>query len=418
MREKEGIKRVVITGLGAITPIGLTVDEFWANLTGGVSGVAPITLFDATDLPTRIAAEAKGFDPRDYMDFKVAKRSHRSAQFALTAAHMALADAGLTVDRANADQVGVVMNTGGGGIGEMEAAAHILAQKGPGRVSPFVVPKVMANAVACLISIHIGARGPVMTSTAACASGNYAFVEGLHLLQRGEAEAVIAGGTEAAITPVAMASLGNAGALSRRNDEPQRASRPFDQDRDGFVMGEGAVVMILETERHALARGAHIYAEVAGGSLTADAYHVTAPDPDGDGAIRAMRLALEWAQMQPQDMDAVFAHGTSTPLNDMVETKAIKAVFGEHAYRVPISATKSMVGHALGAAGALSALAAVLTIRDGLVPPTINLETPDPECDLDYVPGVACHQPVQAAMVNAFGFGGQNAVLIVKEYVA
>lgn len=418
MRDKEGIKRVVITGLGAITSIGLTVDEFWDNLTGGVSGVGPITQFDATGFPVRIAAEVKDFDPRQYMDFKEARRSHRSIQFALAAAHRALADAGLTVARANADQVGVVMNTGGGGIGDMEAAAHILAQKGPGRVSPFVVPKVMANAVACLISIHVGARGPVMTSTAACASGNYAFVEAMHLLRRGEAEAVIAGGTEAAITPVAMASLGNAGALSRRNDEPQRASRPFDQDRDGFVMGEGVVVMILETERHALARGARIYAEVAGGSLTADAYHVTAPDPDGDGAIRAMRLALEWAQMQPQDMDAVFAHGTSTPLNDMVETKAIKAVFGEHAYRVPISATKSMVGHTLGAAGAISALAAVLAIHNGLVPPTINLETPDPECDLDYVPGVARHQPVRAAMVNAFGFGGQNAVLIVKEYIA
>ncbi|MFQ6015538.1 MAG: beta-ketoacyl-ACP synthase II [Anaerolineae bacterium] len=409
--------RVVITGLGAVTPIGLTVDESWRNLVAGVSGVGPITQFDTTGFPVRIAAEVKDFDPRKYMDFKEARRSHRSTHFTLAAARMALTDAGLTIDRANADEVGVVMNTGGGGIGEMEVATHILAQKGPGRVSPFVVPNVMANAVACLISIHIGARGPVMTSTAACASGNYAFVEAMHLLRRGEVEAVIAGGTEAVITPVAMASLGNAGALSRRNDEPTRASRPFDQERDGFVMGEGAVVMILETEEHARRRGAHIYAEVAGGSLTADAYHVTAPDPDGEGAMRAMRRALEWAQMQPEEVDVIFAHGTSTPLNDVTETKAIKAVFGNHAYHLAVSATKSMVGHLLGAAGAISALAAVLSIRDGIVPPTINLEHPDPECDLDYVPQVARRQRVRAAMVNAFGFGGQNAVLVVREYV-
>jgi len=408
--------RVVITGLGAITPIGLSVEEFWANLTAGVSGVGPITQFDATGFPVRIAAEVKGFDPRDYMDFKEARRSHRSTHFALAAARMALADAGLTVDRANAENVGVVINTGGGGIGELEGATRILDQRGPERVSPFVVPNVMANAVSCPVSIHTGAQGPVITSTSACASGTQAFLEAMHILRRGEAEAIIAGATDALITPVVIASLANAGALSRRNEEPERASRPFDRDRDGFVMGEGAIAMILETEAHARRRGARIYAEVAGGALTADAYHITAPEPSGDGAIKAMRRALEYAQMRPEESNVVFAHGTSTPLNDVVETKAIKAAFGEHAYRIPVSATKSMVGHLLGAAGAISALAAVLAIRNGVIPPTINLENPDPECDLDYVTQVARKQSVRAAMVNAFGFGGQNAVLIFRKY--
>ncbi|MBI5956201.1 MAG: beta-ketoacyl-ACP synthase II, partial [Chloroflexi bacterium] len=383
----------------------------------GVSGVGPITRFDPTGFPVRIAAEVKGFDPRDYMDFKEARRSHRSAHFALAAARMALEDAGLTVDRANAEEIGLVINTGGGGIGELEAATHILAQKGPRGVGPLVVPNVMANAVACLVSINLGAKGPVVTSTSACASGTQALLEAMHLLRRGEAEAIIAGGTESAITPVAMASLANAGALSRRNDEPGRASRPFDRDRDGFVMGEGAVAMLLETEAHARRRGARVYAEVAGGALTADAYHITAPDPAGDGATRAMRRALEYAQMRPEETSVIFAHGTSTPLNDVVETQAIKDVFGPHAGHLAISATKSMVGHLLGAAGAISALAAVLAIRDGLVPPTVNLEHPDPACDLDYVPKVARRCPVRAAMVNAFGFGGQNAVLIVREYI-
>lgn len=409
---------VVITGLGAITPIGNDVDTFWHNLTAGISGVGPITQFDAMGFPVRTAAEVKDFDPRDYMDFKEARRSHRSTHFALAAARMALADAGLTVDQAEAEKVGVVINTGGGGIGALEAATRTLLAKGPRGVGPLVVPNIMANAVSCPVSIHTGARGPVITSTSACASGTQAFLEARHILRRGEAEVIIAGATDALITPVVMASLANAGALSRRNDEPQRASRPFDRDRDGFVMGEGAIAMILETEAHARRRGARIYVEVAGGALTADAYHITAPEPSGDGAIKAMRRALEYAQMRPEEINVIFAHGTSTPLNDVVETKAIKAVFGEHAYRIPVSATKSMVGHLLGAAGAISALAVVLAMRDGIVPPTINLENPDPECDLDYVPQVAQKQPVQAAMVNAFGFGGQNAVLIIKEYIA
>jgi len=410
------MERIVVTGLGAITPIGNTVDTFWANLVAGVSGVGPITLFDATGFPVRIAAEVKGFDPRDYMDYKEARRTHRSAHFALAAARQALADAALTLDATTADDVAVVINTGGGGVAEVEVATRTLDQKGPGRVSPFFVPNLMANAPACLVSIHLGVRGPVITATSACASGNQAFLEAMHLLRRGEAEVVIAGATEAIITPVAIAGFASAGALSRRNEEPQRASRPFDRERDGFVVGEGAVVMILETETHARRRGARIYAEVAGGALTSDAYHITAPDPQGDGAARAMRRALERAGMTPEEIQVVFAHGTSTTLNDVVETKAIKAVFGRQASHLAVSATKSMVGHLIGAAGAISALAAVLTLRDGVVPPTINLDNPDPECDLDYVPHRARRQPVQAAMVNAFGFGGQNVVVIFREY--
>lgn len=402
--------------MGAITPIGLTVEEFWANLTAGVSGVDYITLFDASNLPVRIAAEVKGFDPTKYMDFKTARRFSRPAQFAVAASKMAIEDAALTISDENAYRVGVVMNTGGGGIGELEKGVHILMEKGSRYLTPFLVPNIMPNVVSCLVSILTGAKGPIVTSTAACASGNYAFLEALRILRLREADALIAGGSEAGIIPLAFAALGRMGAISTRNEEPAKASRPFDADRNGFVFGEGAVAMVVETEEHALERGARIYAEVAGGAITGDAYHITAPDPEGDGAARAMRYALENAGMEPEEIDVIFAHGTGTQLNDVSETKAIKRVFGEHAYRLAITATKSMVGHLLGAAGAISALAAVLSIRDGIIPPTINLDTPDPECDLDYVPNVARKQPVRAAMVNAFGFGGQNVAIIVKRY--
>ena len=408
--------RAVITGLGVITPIGLTVEEFWDNLINGVSGVGPITRFDATGYPVRIAAEVKGFDPNDYMDRKLARRTSRPVQFAIAAAKMALQDAGLQVNEENGPSVGVILDTGGGGMADIEEATKVLLERGPRRISPFFIPNMMPNAPACQISIIAGAKGPVIASTTACASGNHAFVEAMHILRRGEAEAIIAGGTESAITPLAFAAFGRMGALSKRNDEPERACRPFDRDRDGFVFGEGAAVMILETLEHALGRGAHIYAEVAGGSITGDAYHITAPDPEGDGAARAMKRALEDAQMKPGEIDVIFAHGTGTLLNDVSETKAIKKALGEHAYQVAISATKSMVGHLLGAAGAISAVAAVLAIRDGIIPPTINLETPDPECDLDYVPQVARKRKVRAAMINGFGFGGQNVSLIIKEY--
>ena len=410
------MERVVVTGLGAITPIGLSVEDFWRNLTAGVSGVGLITRFDTSDLPTRIGAEVRDFNPQDHMDRKLARRSHRSAQFALAATYQALRDAGLDINDHNAASVGVVINTGGGGVGILEEGTYLLQSGGPRKISPLFVPMMMPNAVACQVSIAIGARGPVLTSTLACASGNYALIEAMHMLQRGEAEVMIAGGTEAGMTRLLLTAFCNMGALSRRNDEPTRASRPFDRDRDGFVYGEGAAVMVLETESHARARGAHIYAEVAGGCLTSDAYHITAPDPDGDGARRAMARALCAAHVRPEEVDVIFAHGTSTQLNDVTETEAIKAVFGQHAYRLAISATKSMVGHLIGAAGAISALAAVLSIRDGIVPPTINLEHPDPRCDLDYVPLKARNMPVRTAMVNAFGFGGQNVVLLLRRY--
>jgi 3-oxoacyl-[acyl-carrier-protein] synthase II len=412
------MQRVVITGLGAITPIGLTVEEFWANLTAGVSGAGPVTMFDTTGFPVRIACEVKGFDPKAYMDFKLAKRACRATQFAIAASQMALADAGLTIDGNNETAVGVVMNTGGGGIGEIPEGTEMLLAKGPRSISPFFVPTIMANAVSCLVSLASGAKGPIITSTAACASGTYAFLEALRLLRLGEATAVIAGGTESSVFPLALASLGRAGALSSQNDDPQRASRPFDRNRDGFVFGEGAAATVVETEEHARQRGAYIYAELAGGAITGDAYHITAPDPSGDGAARAMKLALENARMAPEEIDCIFAHGTSTPLNDAMETRAIKTVFGDHAYQLAISATKSMVGHAMGAAGAISGLAAALAIRDGVVPPTINYETPDPECDLDYVPNVARKQEVSAAVVNGFGFGGQNVAVIIRRYMA
>jgi 3-oxoacyl-[acyl-carrier-protein] synthase II len=359
------------------------VEEFWANLRAGVSGAGPINAFDPTGFVVRIACEVKDFDPKAYMDFKMVKRTHRATQFAIAASQMALADAGLTIDGNSETTVGVVVNTGGGGIGEMEEGAKTLLANGPRSISPFFTPSVMPNAVSCLVSLASGAKGPIITSTAACASGNYAFLEALRLLRLGEAKVVIAGGTESAMFPLILASLSRAGALSSQNNDPQRASRPFDKNRDGFVFGEGAAVMVVETEEHAKRRGAHIYAELAGGAITGDAYHITAPDPNGDGAARAMRRALENARMAPEEIDCVFAHGTATPLND---------------------------------AGAVSALAAVLAIRDGVIPPTINYETPDPECDLDYVPNVARKQEVNAAMINGFGFGGQNVAVIIRKY--
>ncbi|NIO69394.1 MAG: beta-ketoacyl-ACP synthase II [Anaerolineae bacterium] len=410
------MQRAVITGLGVITPIGLTVEEFWANLTAGVSGAGPITAFDTTGFPVRIACEVKDFDPQAYMDFKLVQRTCRATQFAIAASQMALADAGLTIDENNGTTVGVVMNTGGGGIAEIEEGTKRLLAKGPRSISPFFLPSAMPNAVSCLVSIVSGAKGPIITSTMACASGNYAFLEALRLLRLGEARVVITGGTEAATVPVFLASLGRMGPLSRQNDDPQRACRPFDKNRDGFVFGEGAAVMIMETEEHAQQRGAHIYAEVASGATTGDACHITAPDPAGDGAARAMKLALENARMAPEEIDCIFAHGTGTLLNDAVETRAIKKVFGDHAYRLAVSATKSMVGHIMGAAGAVSGLAAVLAIRDGVIPPTINYETPDPECDLDYVPNVARPQEINAALINGFGFGGQNVAVIIRKY--
>jgi 3-oxoacyl-[acyl-carrier-protein] synthase II len=354
----------------------------------------------------------RGFDPTRYLDTKSARRLERFAQFAVASARQALEHAGLTIDETNADRVGVVMNTGGGGVVKVHDETLVLEHKGPDRVSPLFVPMMMPNISACQVSIETGARGPVMTATAACAAGVQAFVDGWRLIRAGEADVVIAGATEANIIAIAFASLANMHALSRRNDDPERASRPFDADRDGFVFGEGAGAMILEREDHALARGARPIAVMAGGALTADAYHITAPDPEGRGAARAICRAIELAGLCPSDVDYVCAHATSTSVGDVAELAAIKRALGAQAGKVLVSAPKSMIGHLLGAAGAVTAIAATLSIRDGVVPPTINQERPDPACDVDVVPNVARRQPVRAALANGFGFGGQNAVAL------
>jgi len=408
------LSRVVVTGIGVVSPIGHTVEEFWHNLTHGVSGVAPVTAFDASPFTCRIAGEVKDFEPTQYMDAKAARRSSRFVQFAVAATKMALADARFAIDDHNRDSVAVVMNTGGGGMPDVVEGERVFLTKGPGRVSPLLIPALIPNMASCQVSMIWGIHGPVITSIEACASGIYALVEAKRLIDLGEAVAVIAGSSEAALIPVVFAAFCNMRALSTSNGEPQKACRPFDLNRDGFVAGEGAGVMILERYEDARQRGAPIYAEVLGGSLTADAYHVTAPEPSGYGAALAMSRALKSAGVGPEDIDYICAHGTGTPLNDVSETMSIKKVFGEHAYKVPISSPKSMVGHLMGAAGAISTIACVLAIRDGMIPPTINLETPDPQCDLDYVPNVARRTPVRTAMANGFGFGGQNSVAVFR----
>jgi 3-oxoacyl-[acyl-carrier-protein] synthase II len=408
--------RVVVTGLGCISPIGLTVDDYWNNLLGGVSGAALITSFDARDLPVKIAAEVKNFDPGDYMDRKAAKRMERFSHFSIAAAGQALADSGLTVDDSNAWDVGAIIATGGGGIRAVADEAETLATRGWERVGPMMVPLMIANMASCQVSMAYGIKGPVVTNTAACAAGVYSLFEALHFLRRGDVSAIVTGGTESAILPLAFISMARTGALSKRNDDPTTASRPFDLDRDGFLFGEGAGMMVLETLEHARERGARILAELGGASITADAYHVSAPEPSGESAKRAIRKAIQDADLSPEDIDYVAAHGTGTPLNDATETKALKMALGEHAYRIPVSSVKSMIGHLLGAAGALSALAAVKVLQTGCVPPTINQFTPDPECDLDYVPWKPRQVAVNNVLVNGFGFGGQNSVAVFKKF--
>jgi 3-oxoacyl-[acyl-carrier-protein] synthase II len=364
----------------------------------------------------RIGGQVRDFAPREYMDFKAAKRMGRFAQFAVAASRMALEDAGLAVTEANAERVGAVINTGGGGYIETTDETLVLDHRGPNRVSPFYVPMMAPNMASCQPSIVFGLRGPVTTSVAACASSIQSYTDAFHLLRRDEADAVLCGGTEAGINRLAVAALANMQALSARNDEPHRASRPFDRDRDGFVLGEGAVVMVVEREDAALRRGARIYCEIVGGAISGDAFHITMPAPQGAGAALAMRKALQYAGVQPDEVDYVCAHGTGTPLNDAAETAAIKQVFGKHARQLAISSPKSMTGHLLGAAGALSALVCARAIHEGVVPPTANLETPDPDCDLDYVPLRARRMPVNTVIANGFGFGGQNAVTVFRAY--
>ena len=408
--------RAVVTGLGCITPIGQNVDDFWTSMTSGKSGVRRITLFDASDQDCQIAAEVKDWQPTQYMDYKVARRAARFSQFAIAAAKQAVEDADLTIDDSNRDDLAIVMNTGGGGIDVIADGQTDYLQKGPSRVGPFTVPAMAPNMASAQVAINLGIRGPAITSVAACAAGIFAFVDAKRLLDLDETEVVIAGGAEANIIPISIAAMANMRALSTRNDEPEKASRPFDADRDGFVYGEGSAAMVIESLEHAQKRGATIYAELAGGAVTSDAYHITAPDPSGEMAAAAISRALKHSSLQPEEVDCVVAHGTGTPLNDAAETQAIKKALGEHAYGVAITGPKSMVGHQLGAAGAISALTGVLAIRNGVVPPTINLETPDPDCDLDYVPLKARKMPVRVAIANGFGFGGQNGVVAFKEY--
>jgi 3-oxoacyl-[acyl-carrier-protein] synthase II len=413
---RDPARRAVVTGMGAITPIGNDAPTFWANLTAGVSGVARIAAYDPESEEVQIAAEVKDFDPATWINFKQARRMSRFSQLAVAAAAQAIAEAGLQVTDANRDDIAVVINTGGGGIGDVATGERIFLEQGGKRVSPFMVPMLSPSMAACQISIQNGLRGPVITSVAACASGVQAFIEAQRLIEHGDAQVVIAGGTESAMLPVAFAALANMGALSKRNHEPTRASRPFDANRDGFVFGEGSAVMVVESAEHAERRSAPILAEIAGGALTGDAFHISAPEPSGYGASRAMQRALADAGVEPEQVGYVVAHGTGTPLNDATETKAIRSAFGDHADRLAVSSNKSMVGHTLGAAGAISGLAAVGSIRDGLIPPTINYETPDPACDLDYVPNVARKQDVEVAIINGFGFGGQNAVAVFRRY--
>jgi 3-oxoacyl-[acyl-carrier-protein] synthase II len=404
----------VVTGLGAVSPLGIGVPALWEGLRAGRSGVRRVQHFDTENLAVKIAAEVPDFDPKAFMDPKSVRRMDRFAHFGIAATREALADASLAITDENRERVAIVMNTGGGGIPTIETNVTAMAVKGPSRVGPLVIPMFAPNMASSQVSIAFGVYGPTITSAAACASGVQAYVDAVRLLRAGEADVVITGGTEAGITPVALTSLAHMQALSRRNDEPERASRPFDLERDGFVFGEGAGVLILETEEHAVRRGASVYAEALGGALTSDAFHLTAPEPSGRGARMAMTNALKNAGMEPHEIDYIAAHATSTQVGDAAETLAIKGALGEHAREVAISANKSMVGHMLGAAGAISAIASVLAIRDGVVPPTINLDTSDPVCDLDYVPNVARELTVGAAMVTGFGFGGQNASAIVR----
>jgi 3-oxoacyl-[acyl-carrier-protein] synthase II len=407
-------KRVVITGLGIISAVGLTVESFWKSNLEGRCGVGLIEGFPTEEYATRIAAEIRDFDPSPWLDRKEARRIDRYAQFAIAASDMALADAGLKEGNVDPNRVGVILGSGIGGLREIDAQYDKLHAKGPGRVSPFFVPKMMINAAPGLVAIRHGYKGPNFAAVSACAASTHAAGVAWDMIQAGRADVFITGGSEAAITPMGLAAFTNMRALSRRNDEPEKASRPFDKERDGFVMGEGAGVVVMESLEHARRRGARIYVEVMGFGMTDDCYHITAPDPEGEGAMRCMALALESGGLAPEEVDYINAHGTSTPHNDVVETRAIKRLFGEHAYRLCVSSTKSMIGHLLGGSGGAEMVATVLAMKDQVVPPTMNYETPDPECDLDYVPNEAREREVRVAISNSFGFGGHNATVALK----
>ncbi|MGF7185135.1 3-oxoacyl-[acyl-carrier-protein] synthase II [Desulfitispora alkaliphila] len=408
--------RVVITGMATISPVGIGLKDFWSNLVAGKSGIGPVTRFDAQDFPTRIAGEVKDFDPKEYIDKKEARRMDRFTQFAIAASRMAVEDAKLDLEKIDLDRAGTILGSGIGGMDTLEKQANTLYDKGPGRVSPFFVPMMICNMAAGQVSINLGFKGPNTTVVTACASGTNAIGDAFKVIQRGDADVMVTGGTEASISPLAFSGFCSMKAMSTRNDDPQKASRPFDSDRDGFVMGEGAGILILETLEHALNRGAKIYAEIVGYGYTADAHHITAPAPGGIGAAASMQKALQDGGINLEEVDYINAHGTSTDLNDKYETMAIKQVFGEHAYKLDVSSTKSMTGHLLGAAGAIELVACAMAIENGLIPPTINYENKDEDCNLNYVPNKAKEKSVNVAISNSLGFGGHNATLAVKKY--
>ncbi len=412
----ESSRRVVITGLGAVTPIGNSVSEYWSGLTEARNGVAPITLFDASRHACRFAAEVKDFDPTGILDPKETKRWDRFCQFGVVAAKEALAHSGLEINDSNRQRIGVIIGSGVGGLLTMETQAHVLEGKGPGRVSPFTVPMMIPNMATGLAAIALGTQGPSSAVATACAAGSNAIGDALRLLQQGHADAMVCGGAESAITPLGVAGFASAKALSFRNDDPATASRPFDAERDGFVIGEGAGILVLETLEHAQNRGATILGEVIGYGMTCDAHHITSPIPGGVGGARAMSLAIADAGLQPKDIDYVNAHGTSTPANDSNETSAIKTALGDRARQIPVSSTKSMTGHLLGGSGGIEAVAAVLALQHGVIPPTINHQNPDPACDLDVVPNQAREQIISTALSNSFGFGGHNVCLAFRRY--
>jgi 3-oxoacyl-[acyl-carrier-protein] synthase II len=409
-------RRVVVTGVGLVTPLGTGVRQTWDALCAGKSGIGPITRFDASDFPVRIAAEVKDFQVEDHLDKKFAKHLDLFAQYAVAAAGMALKDAGIAITADNATRIGSITGTGLGGLPTIEKYHQIALERGPKRITPFFIPMVIPNMGAGQISIAFGTKGPNLALSTACAAGTHAVGEAFQLISQGACDIAITGGSESVICSLAVGGFASMKALSTRNDEPEKASRPFDRERDGFVIAEGAGILILESMESAVLRGAKIYAEVVGYGLTSDGYHMAAPPEDGEGAVRCMAMALNDAGLAPEEIDYINAHGTSTPLNDVVETRAIKTVFGSHADKLAISSTKSMTGHMLGGAGGIEAVFTALTIHEGIIPPTINMENPDPECDLDYVPNTARKADVRAALSNSFGFGGTNAVLVMKRF--
>ncbi|MEX1186608.1 MAG: beta-ketoacyl-ACP synthase II [Gemmatimonadaceae bacterium] len=411
-------RRVVVTGLGALTPVGNDVPSMWQALVDGASGTAPITKFDASSFPVRFAAELKGFDPAQYMDRKEIKRADPYTQYAVSASKQAMQDAGLEggVNGYDPDRIGVILGSGTGGLKSFEEQHDVYRERGPSKISPFFIPMFITDIAAGIVSMQFNAKGPNYATVSACATAAHAIGDAFRTIQYGDADVMICGGSEAAVTPMAIAGFANMKALSERNESPETASRPFDMTRDGFVMGEGAGVVILEELEHALKRGARIYAEVAGYGATGDAYHLTAPAPDGEGAQRAMKRALSDGGLIPADVQYINAHGTSTPANDLNETRAIKAVFGEHAAGINVSSTKSSTGHMLGAAGAIEFIVSTLAVREGIIPPTINYETPDPECDLNYTPNSPVRREVSVAISNSFGFGGHNVSLAVRKF--